>query len=379
MLPRRLVLFALTRDWQDFTAQPNNQSDLREALEDWSEIEAQPRPSKVSGPTSWGPDQGSFLLGTDHLETPKPPSLASHGSIVNDYGDTKHLEEHRKLAQQDEIVAHSGAAFQNALDRPKPGESEITIDDDTTSPETTPSQVHFDQSTEEQDLGLAIRASFEVSAEKERKEFLPLDALNNIVTSNRVRRELEKLGIIPPAKLDQLTDKIWKVSSPSSSTKTTRRKILAILALIKKVEKIVDFIEEDLYDSDLPFILSNGTIPGSRQLDRKGKNRKPEAIQLFNKWEVHELESFEHNQWHLLAPYFHLSTKEDPKVLHYNLERRIILPFAEDNEVKHEGGGFGDVWKVTMHPAHHNYCHDSVSKSQIANRLNLPNIPSGNA
>ncbi|KAN0102709.1 kinase-like protein [Hyaloscypha variabilis] len=343
---------------KDFTAQPNNQSDLREAL---AEIETQPRPSKVSGPTSWGPDQGSSLLGTDHLETPKPPSLASHGSIVNDYGDTKHLEEHRKIAQQDELVAHSGAAFQNVLDRPKSRESNISIDDDTTTLETTPSQVHFDQSTEEQDLGLAIRASFEVSAEKERKEFLPLDALNNIVTSNRVRRELEKLDIIPSTKLKQLTDKIWKVSSPSSSTKTTRRKILAILALIKKVEKIVDFIEEDLYDSDLPFILSHGTIPGSRQLNRKGKDRKPEAIQLFNKWEVHELESFEHNQWHLLAPYFHLSTKEDPKVLHYNLDIRIILPFTEDNEVKHEGGGFGDVWKVTMHPAHHNYCHDSAT------------------
>jgi hypothetical protein len=213
---------------------------------------------------------------------------------------------------------------------------------------------------------LAIRAFFEISAEKERKEFLPLDALRDIVTGNRVRRELEKLGIIRPEKLDQLTDKIWGVASPSPGIKTTRRKILAILALIKKVAKIVDFIEEDLYDSDLPFTLSNGKIPGSRQLDRKRKNGKLEAIQLFNIWEVHELESFEHNQWHLLAPYFHLSAKKDPKVWHYNLDNRIILPFTEDNEVRHEGGGFGDVWKVTMHPAHHNYCHDSVSRSQKA-------------
>ncbi|KAE9364084.1 kinase-like protein [Stipitochalara longipes BDJ] len=339
-------------------------NDLREALKDWSEIETQPRPSKRSGPTSWGPDQGSSLLGTDYLETLKPPSLSSHGSIVNDYGDTKHLEEHRELAQKDELIAHSGATFQNTLDRPKSRESHITIDDDATTPETILSQVNFDQSTEEQDLGLAIRASFEVSAEKERKEFLPLDALNNTVTSNRIRRELEKLGINPPEKLEQLTNKIWEISSPSSGTKTTRRKILAILALIKKVEKIVDFIKEDLYDSDLPFILSNGKKPGTRQLDRKGKNRKLEAIQLFNEWEVHELESFEHNQWHLLAPYFHLSTKEDPKVLHYNLDHQIILPFTEDNEVKHEGGGFGDVWKVTIHPAHHTYCHDLATHNE---------------
>jgi hypothetical protein len=341
-------------------------------LGNWSEFEPQPRQSKVSGPVGWDQGPGSPLLGTDHLATPKPPSsLASHGSIVKDYGDTKHLEEDRKTtsssssngpqASTDDLVAHLGAGFSDTLNRLKSRESNISIHDETTPPEDVSPGKLEDRSAKEEDLGLAIRASFQVSAEKEKKDFLPLDALKNILTANRVRRELKKLGVIPPEKLDQFTEDIWNVASPSPGTKTTRRKILAILALIKKVEKIVDFIQENLYDSDLPFALSNGTRPGLRQLDRRGKDGKLEAIKLFDTWEVHELELFEYNQWHLLAPYFHLSTRDDPKVRHYILDKRIILPFTEDNEVKHEGGGYSDVWKVVIHPAHHNYCNDSVS------------------
>jgi hypothetical protein len=300
-------------------------------------------------------------LGKIRLNLPRSEgSAASHSSVINDYGDAEHLAENRKSGHPDfssdsrvstgELVLHSGAGFVNT-------QEEITQVDKTglVGPE--------DQLPEEETVGGLIRAAFQTSAVGEdKKKFLPIDSLERIVTKKRIRRELKDL--VPTEKLERVIDEIWDLTpaSPSkSSTKyTTRRKIFAILALMESTGNIVYFIKENLHDNDLPLILSDGSRPEMYRRDRR--TGLLQSIQLFAAWPAHELEYFDINQWKLLAPYFVLNTKDNPKVKHYNLPERITLPFIEENEVRREGG-FSDVWKVKISPGHHNYRKDWVSLS----------------
>ncbi|KAK3313300.1 kinase-like domain-containing protein, partial [Apodospora peruviana] len=211
----------------------------------------------------------------------------------------------------------------------------------------------------------AIRAAFVESASKDKKQFLPRDAFSRIVSKDRVRRELTNLrpGIIPPEKLEWYIDEVWHTTRSGSRGKpTTRRTIFAILALIEKVDAIVDFVDQNIHDSDLPFVISNGSSPGTRQLNRKGRDGQLTEISIVSSWPTFVLEAFNEYQWRLLAPYFTLSTKAKPQILHYRLDDGIILPFIEDDEISSgDKGGYGEVWKVKIHPAHHNCFQDGAS------------------
>ena len=230
-----------------------------------------------------------------------------------------------------------------------------------------------DQLKELENLGESIRAALiRVPQAGERKKFLPNDALDRIITRKKVRQELSR-HMVPPKELDTLTDKVWEITTPlpskSLGKETTRRKIFAILGLMDKVKDIIDFIQDGLHDNDLPFELLDGPRPLLR-LYGKGKDGNTDRIPLFDKWRAHELESFNNYQWELIAPYFQLITETNRKVLHYNLQNRVILPFIEDVEGAGRAGGraeggFGDVWRVKIHPAHHNCCEDTVSSKSV--------------
>lgn len=343
-----------------------------------------PQPIKGPGLLSWHSDVelGLDIGNESYLDSTKVQgSVASHSSVVNDHGDARQLSENRRAntvrprsgygSSTADLVAHSGAGFTSADDLPGLEESDLSAQGENVPLDEILSDDLQAQSAQEVDLGEAIRAAFQRSAVREGKYFLPIDALEKIVTKKRIRQELVSLSPESlPEQLDSLTAQIWEVPSLSktSSKKTTRRKLFAILALMQKLDQIVEFIKEGLYDSDLPFILSTGTRKGLRQLDRKGEDGESESIRLFAKWKIIELECFNNCQWELLAPYFHLSTKRDPKILHYNLENETIMPFIEDDEIKH-AGGYGDVWKVKIHPAHHNHCEDSVSLASVRPNL----------
>jgi len=166
---------------------------------------------------------------------------------------------------------------------------------------------------------------------------------------------------IPEAELELRTDEVWETTPHPKSRAhkpTSRRKIFTILALIEKVKDIVLFIEEGIHDNDLPFIISNGPTPGTRQLNRKGRDGQLSPIPIMSSWPTFMLEAFNDVQWKLLAPYFTLSTKAKPTVEHFFLDDGIILPFTLDDEIA--SGGYGEVWKVQIHPAHHNCSHDAA-------------------
>jgi hypothetical protein len=306
---------------------------------------------------------------TDTLNPPKPPSsTASHNSVVNDLGDARYHADLRtsrdSRASTDEVLVHSGAGLPVTIDRPEHRETDVPGQGDATRRQKVEGNWK-DQFTDVEPLGESIRAALQVSQTKERGKFLPNDALDKIVTRERIYSELRNynLDFRSPALLDFLADKIWEVTRPRGK-ETTRRRIFAILGLIEQCGDIVDFIQDDLYDSDLPFILSDSEHTGRPQLCRKEKNGGLIPIEFLKKWRIPVRESFNYNQWQLIAPYFQLLTDSNRKVLHYPLADQIILPFIEDDEVvrgaSHAAGGFGDVWRVKIHPAHHNYCEDTV-------------------
>ncbi|KAI0127542.1 kinase-like domain-containing protein [Xylariales sp. AK1849] len=333
-----------------------------------------------SSPVSWDDhlQATSAELGSGSLDPGTRQGSRSLSSVIDDYGDGMRFAQADQSksrshlrTQRSDCVLHSGAHLESGSPCPEPQRS------------YTPGQLEAElqgddeASTENQDLAESIRAALIFTAGRDKKEFLPIDSLDKIITSRSVRQELDNLGqSFPTDDLDTATRDIWELRPiprvKTSIKQTTRRKIFAVLVLLQKVETIVAFIKEGLHDSDLPFVLSEGSRKGLRQMEVKGKDGKRNPIQSFANWKIAELESFNHYQWQLLAPYFELNGKQNPKVPHYCLDSHTILPFIEDEENTHSSGGYGDVWRVKIHPAHHNGCeYSDLGKDSPALVTNL--------
>jgi hypothetical protein len=117
-----------------------------------------------------------------------------------------------------------------------------------------------------------------------------------------------------------------------------------------KVEAIIDFLEENIYDSNLPFIFAEHLVCCKK--DQK-------SIVLFRdekNWKPHEQDIFDKYQWEMMTPYFKLSCEGQRKVNRMPLEDRAALPFTDVDNIAVESG-FSMVRKVKIHTAHYN-AHD---------------------
>lgn len=284
---------------------------------------------------------------------------ASSTSQINDHGDAGYLELQQRLQSQaphpcdssrtqaENDVAAAGAEFSDA--QPDPNIVGTQPGDDISlggySPlKSTPSS-----------LGDEIRKFCAQTASVENKWFYPIDALDREVTKDRARHGL---GALQDCEMnhDTVIDHIFDKTTHSGHA-TRRLKIFVILALMNKSNAIVDFIKQDIYDVHLPFEerrLSNGQSQLFRNPQIKWECPQ-EPIVLPDGWTQDDVENFETKQYQVCVPFFNLST-DDPnsKVSHYNLRKQSILPFIEDDEANPGIGGFGEVWRVRLHHAHHN-------------------------
>jgi hypothetical protein len=121
----------------------------------------------------------------------------------------------------------------NCLDFFKSRESNISIHGETQPPL---GDAFENYSTGENNLRESIRAAFEVSVGKEKKEFLPLGALEKIITSKRVRRKLGDLGVVSLGEVRSRLCHRQDLEDILSFARyqNGRRKTFAILALIEK-------------------------------------------------------------------------------------------------------------------------------------------------
>lgn len=221
-------------------------------------------------------------------------------------------------------------------------------------------------------LGDELRNAYCDTEGKQPSEFLPIDALDRIVTEERVREEIAKFSEISDDELDRHVQHVLGASATPGQT-TSRKKIFAILALIDKLEAIWDFVAEGIYDAHLPFEKGRAQSPDGSRKGRLELLRKSDTgdstrvpIRAFHGWRGAEVTIFERTQWDVHVPIFFLNTKKDPRVRHYPLQESVVLPFIEDDEAKQSAkmGGFADVWRIKFHPSHHNHSVLAVCLSQ---------------
>lgn len=211
------------------------------------------------------------------------------------------------------------------------------------------------------------------------KRYLPSDELARLVSPASVRHELKSLfKQLSPPDVARYTDEIchshtYPDQDPRKTNKTSRQRIFAILCLIEKLSHILEFVDEGLYDSDLPLVKQHHDDPNSRDFEFRKRSAKDKPLTCFSMWTDLSLDLFHEYQWYTQSPYFSradIAGRAQERVLHYPLEDGVVLPFIEDKERNKGPGdpedlttGFSTVSKVVIHPAHHNFESPSVSSS----------------
>ncbi|KAK7417071.1 hypothetical protein QQX98_004832 [Neonectria punicea] len=293
---------------------------------------------------------------------PQDPTSNTEASIVIDGGDTKQLEHTASTDQESSLWQTPQDAASLLLSGTGDRFSGGLVPSNRSSFDVDP----VTQPPEDSTLELRVRVAMEKSMwSGTDNKFLPINERNQIINAKAIKNELKGLNLGSEYDLDEITEQIWGISTfsrPHTTTtnKTTRRKLFTILLLMDKVKTILGLIKEGIHDNDLPFSLDPET---ETQLQRKLATGNCETMRTFESWRPHECDNFNRYQWQMLAPYWELSSKRSPKVLHYELDERIILPFVyfsnpqPEESINDYVGGFSEVRKVEIHPAHHNDHH----------------------
>lgn len=131
--------------------------------------------------------------------------------------------------------------------------------------------------------------------------------------------------------------------------------------LVNKLLHIESFIGEDVADSDLP--LCKVSRPGSHLFGLGRQDGSQHELNCFASWGPSSIRSFEEWQWTVLAPTFEKGQRRDVK--HVVLSHKHPLPFTKDSRLDSDEeisqGGHSTVFKVEIHPDHHNFNNSVVS------------------
>jgi hypothetical protein len=205
------------------------------------------------------------------------------------------------------------------------------------------------------------RVITQASVEKElsRKAYLPARI------SHRARRSITRLRIEPSPEYGSVSQTlaIEEAQTETTTVHASFQQIFAILLLIDRPTRIWAFLREGVCDADLPLTISrkNGLVTNPKsQRDRKSlgtlsclKNRS-------------DISRFVDQQWTVLVPVFRKSSTRT--ILHHKSSDKQSLPFV-DWKYSGRGGRFGDVYKAKIHPAHHEFGDDAVSRVRTCSKL----------
>ncbi|RSL50902.1 hypothetical protein CEP53_008632 [Fusarium sp. AF-6] len=164
--------------------------------------------------------------------------------------------------------------------------------------------------------------------------FLPLDDLESILSKEVVEEILCKakgLGITGAEAVEIRKQICGNRSEPR------RMKILATLILIGKVRYIRSFLDQDVWDNQLPLI---------HDLNEP----------VFQGWKPNHVESFRERQYRVVAPVFDFTTMN-----HGEFRLKAPMPFLERLEWKSRGA-HGSISKVRIHPEHQCWNADLASE-----------------
>ncbi|KAJ9156221.1 Protein kinase [Pleurostoma richardsiae] len=177
--------------------------------------------------------------------------------------------------------------------------------------------------------------------------FVPDDALHQIVTDEALQ-----------AQVRLITSSNQTGASITSDDAVKFRKIFAVLTLIDQADKLPSFLAEGIQDADLALVKVHQPRDGQRTFDLRRKNAPDVPLASFQGWTQSQLEQFDKSQWLFLSPVFSSVSQKKAKPL--PLEDKVILPFTESTEnakKDHYRGGNSEVFRVKLHPAHHDFAH----------------------
>lgn len=238
-----------------------------------------------------------------------------------------------------------------------------------------------------------LRAASEPGFNSDGRRYIPMDALQSIMCTKRIRAALspistemttqELASTIVPLLVDEL-DELRVIRS--------YQKIFAILILIGKHTAIEQFVVNNVYDDRLPITWSRKDDghrkndsrrknDGRRKTDGRIKNDGPpwerfsndaldsvgRAVECLGDWKPVDKEIFERTQWRLLAPSF-------TEGFHHPLKCEQPLPFMMIKDSEQYGtpqysADFGHehpitpglnedsetIVKIRIHRAHHTF------------------------
>ncbi|KAI8626141.1 kinase-like protein [Xylariaceae sp. FL1651] len=181
------------------------------------------------------------------------------------------------------------------------------------------------------------------------QSFIPNDDLDDILSRETISQVI--VSLFPGCSCVQ-HDKLLNQIDPQSDgdQNESRKKLFGILILRKIPGAVIHFIEEDIWDRHLPFHRDSNDEGLEYHKDVKSPARYPI---LCSRNFSEQFEYFELSQRLFLAPSFDFN---QDTAIHYRLHRDDPLPFIHENERESvcRKGGFSQVYKVLIHPAHHN-------------------------
>jgi hypothetical protein len=186
--------------------------------------------------------------------------------------------------------------------------------------------------------------------------WLPFDKLFQLVNESSVYEELSHVfhNKLSP---DELRNYARKICGPiiykddhDKTLTSSSRSVFAILTLMREVQSAIEFVDAGLSDKDLPLDRRYNLTTGLHEFYslQNPTTTWPGATN----WDDKEFDYFLYYQSYMLSPFFELSSNVVP---FYDLHAKTLLPFIEDGEVLRRDGYHGTVWRVKIHPAHHNY------------------------
>lgn len=222
------------------------------------------------------------------------------------------------------------------------------------------------------------------------KSFLPDDKLAEIMTTENVK---EYLSNSAKSSLREhhirITGHVCGQTGRSNTRRESRR-IFAILLLIREPCLILDFVDQGIDDSDLPFSIirdnsssfgSEGSVDGDEDdYLARSTSDGPIIIRGFCQWHYTQRETFYNNQWRVQIPIFRKVRRQIPDAhpIH-TFGNDVILPWTECEE-HYDGNSI--VSRVKVHKAHSQllfgvsevYCYESPvyglrKKLRTTNRL----------
>lgn len=202
------------------------------------------------------------------------------------------------------------------------------------------------------ELYKALHAARVEDPSREHHFFIPESAKDSIITKDVIAKELRATY---PSHDSKTIDE--KAEEAHSKAKT----IFAILAYIKKAGQILEFLDEQVFDKDLP--LERGVNSGKCPFSLKRRNGGG-TVQVLERWESsNDREAFSRDQWLMLAPVF-----KDMK--HYVLHQNHVLPFIAPepgNPLKDwkTMAGYSEVFTARIHKAHHRFCQEWSQKVSV--------------